>query len=273
MTPEEQDNLIDVLAALAHDGAPRATLDELAAEMARGYSIEVGSAARGYKLYLERTAPGRPLPPDFARRQYAAHQRFLVSTALAAARQPLTLPEHELSLERRLYLGWHFPEHPLWMAHARAGDWLIVAARRSPWVEAVVGPERLYAFRQNDLGLEVARALRRGRPLFAMFDFCYEDSLSVVSPFLGGPARTPAGLLRLAAQFGYTARVISGDERSAGILDTFELSEGDVQSHADRANRAIEGAILMDPARWLLWSAWEYRRYDLPGERGPSASA
>ena len=95
-----------------------------------------------------------------------------------------------------------------WRTSAEWGLLILVARSRPGWRRPPAAtPSATSAIRRSTS--PCPRALKAGRPVFAMFDYCYPDSHSLVTEFLGRPARTPAGLLLLARRFGYTAHVVS----------------------------------------------------------------
>ncbi len=205
----------------------------------------------------------RVSPAEIYYRQIESWREYLL--AAARGRGPGEVVPAGSRLERALYLGWHFPEYPLWLENLSRWGLLILVARLAAWMEETTGRDALCDFRDPALNLALPRALKAGRPVFAMFDYCYPDSHALETEFLGLPARTPAGLLLLARRFGYTVHVVSVREGLPAILDTFDPAALPVEECARRINATLEAEILRDPPRWLLWPMGE--------ERWPSLAA
>ncbi|HTQ78355.1 MAG TPA: hypothetical protein VMM92_00050 [Thermoanaerobaculia bacterium] len=256
MTPEQEDAAVAALRALARAGASHEALVAASREWISGYH-PVGLKAQ----WVYGQCYGHPAPPGVAAEFYHQHlaswQGFLLSAALAEG-PPDDVPEGSRG-PRKLFLAWHFPEYPRWLRNARTWGLLLLVARISPWMAEVAGRDALCNFQDPELNFAIPRALKAGRPILAMFDYCYPDSHSVVAPFLGRPARTPAGLLKLAGRFGYEVQVVSARDDRPAVLDAFDPATLSPEESASRANAAIEAEIRQDPPCWLLWAMADYR--------------
>lgn len=268
MTPEEQDHAIELLRAMRQAGSPEDELEAMSHQLSGRFMPMVYSAAQVCRAYFARRDPPQEPPADFVQRHYDSWRRYLLNAAAADGGQA-ELPD-ALAHGRVLLASWHFPEHPAWLARARAWDWLLVMGRRSARTQSVLGAAHLANFREDGLGLDIARAFHGGRAVCGMFDFCYDDSYAVIDDFLGAPAITAAGLLKLGERFGYKLCIVSGERLEGALIDMCDLAEVGVQAAAARINRAFEAQILADPPRWLLWGAvpqrWDAaaRRLGLP---------
>lgn len=257
MTPEQEDAAIRELRRLIRGGASANEILARSLVLAEGYETVAQKAQWVYRQCSGH--PGLEPLPDilFRLRHLEAWRQFLL--AAARDREPgESLPEGGRG-PRKLWLGWHFPEYPLFLEDAARWGFLALVPRSSPWIEERIGREALCNYRALSLNSTLPRALKAGRPIFAMFDHCYPDSRSVVSGFLGRPSRTPGGLLHLARRFGYEVHVASTRDGLPVVLDSFDPAGLSVEECAERANAALEAEILRDPPRWLLWALADER--------------
>ncbi len=256
MTPEQEDAAVEELRHLIRSGSPEPEVQARSLVLAQGYAT-VGQKA----LWVYRQCSGHPgltEPPElFYLRHLEAWRQFLL--AAARGRGPGDAVPEASRGPRKLFFGWHFPEYPLWLENMARWGLLLLVARVSSWMEETTGREALCNFRDPALSLAIPRALKAGRPIFAMFDYCYPDSHAVASEFLGRTSRAPAGLLHLARRFGYEVQVVSARDGLPSILATFDPAELSIEGAARRVNAAIESEILRDPSRWLLWAIAEDR--------------
>jgi hypothetical protein len=266
VTPEQENAAIAELRRLIRGGASDPEILARSLVLAEGYAT-VGEKAQ----WVYRQCSGLPEMPEilFYLRHLEAWRQFL----LAAAREGGTggsLPA-DGGGPRQLFFGWHFPEYPLFLEDAARWGLLALVPRLSPWIEERIGREALCNYRAPSLNTVLPRALKAGRPIFAMFDYCYPDSRSVVADFLGRPSRTPGGLLHLARRFGYEIRIVSARDGLPAVLDTFDPAGLSVEECAEQANAVLEAEILRDPPRWLLWAVAEERW--IPAATSSSAPA
>lgn len=253
MTPEQEDAAVEELRSLLRNGAPEGEILARSVVLAQGYAL----VARKAQWVFQQCFGEALHPAAFYHRHIEAWREFLL--AAARGRGPGAVVPEGSRPERALYFGWHFPEYPLWLENMSRWGLLLLVARVSEWMAEITGRDALCNFRDPALNFAIPRALKAGRPIFAMFDYCYEDSHSVVTGFLDRPSRTPGGLLHLARRFGYEVHVVSAREGLPVILDSFDPAPLAVEECARRINAAIEKEILEDPARWLLWAIAEER--------------
>jgi len=253
MTEEQEDAAIQELRSLLRSGASEDEIQARSIMLAQGYD----GVARKAQWVFRQCLGESPGPVEVYYRHIEAWREFLLSAARGHG--PGDVVPAGVGLERGLFLGWHFPEYPLWLENMSRWGLLLLVARVSAWMAETTGRDALCNFRDPALNLAIPRALKAGRPIFAMFDYCYPDSHSVVTRFLGRPTRTPGGLLHFARRFGYTAHVVSVRDGLPVILDRFHPAEFPVEECARRINAAIESEILRDPTRWLLWPIAEDR--------------
>jgi hypothetical protein len=247
MTEEQEDAAVLELRSLLRSGASGDEIQARSIVLAQGYDPVARKAQHVFRACMGDAVS----PVEVYARHIEAWREFLL--AAARGRGPGAIVPEGSSPERALYFGWHFPEYPLWLENMSRWGVLLLVARVSAWMEETTGRDALCNFRDPSLNLALPRALKAGRPVFAMFDYCYPDSHSVMTEFLGRPSRTPGGLLHLARRFGYKAHVVSERDGLPVLLDTFEPAGLSVEESAQRINTAIETEILRDPARWLLW--------------------
>jgi hypothetical protein len=256
MTEEQEDAAVQELRSLLRGGASEGEVLARSIVLAQGYD----GVARKAQWVFRECLGDSPSPVEVYHRHIEAWREFLL--AAARGRGPGDLVPEGRRPERAIYFGWHFPEYPLWLENMSRWGLLLLVARVPAWMAETTGRDALCNFRDPALNLAIPRALKAGRPIFAMFDYCYADSHSVVTDFLGRPSRTPGGLLHLARRFGYKAHVVSARDGLPVFLDTFDPAAFTVEECARRINAAIEAEILRDPARWLLWPIAEERWTD-----------
>jgi KDO2-lipid IV(A) lauroyltransferase len=147
----------------------------------------------------------------------------------------------------------------------------IGAEQRDPRItEAIADLRRSAGVKPVGKGLDLKAALsclRAGEVLAVLLDQDARDS-GVVSPFLGFPASTPTGPLKLARKFGspvlpvHVVRLPDGERFSMTIEPALEGPAGEpfgeeLQYAADRCNDAISAWIRCAPEQWL----WMYPRW------------
>jgi KDO2-lipid IV(A) lauroyltransferase len=147
----------------------------------------------------------------------------------------------------------------------------IGAEQRDPRItDAIADTRRKVGVNNVSKGLDLKAAvscLKRGEILAVLLDQDARDA-GVVSPFLGLPASTPIGPIKLARKFGapvVPVRVIrkpDGESFSMTIEPPLEGRNGepfglDVQYAADRCNETISAWIAETPEQWM----WIYPRW------------
>jgi KDO2-lipid IV(A) lauroyltransferase len=137
--------------------------------------------------------------------------------------------------------------------------------------DAIADMRRSVGVNHVSKGVELKAALsclKRGEILCVLLD---QDARSagVVSPFLGLPASTPVGPIRLARKFGspvlpvHIIRRPDGERFLMKVEPPLEGPNGepfgeDVQYAADRCNEAISAWIRQTPEQWM----WMYPRWE-----------
>jgi KDO2-lipid IV(A) lauroyltransferase len=120
-------------------------------------------------------------------------------------------------------------------------------------------------------GLDIKAAiscLKRGEILAVLLDQDARDK-GVISPFLGWPASTPTGAIRMARKLGCPVlpvrviRSLDGEHFVMTMDAPFEGKDGrpfgeDIQHAADTCNNAISSWIKETPEQWL----WMYPRWE-----------
>ena len=153
-----------------------------------------------------------------------------------------------------LLVGWHFPEHLGLIPFILRRDILCLVASEESWMEEMRRQNCIYCFRGGPVSSLLPRAFHAGRPVFAMFDHCYESSRHIITEFLSYPARTPTGILELAARHRYRVGLVSARGRIIKVIQSFPATP-DIRATVLTLNRTLEKEILRRPARWLLWPA------------------
>jgi lauroyl/myristoyl acyltransferase len=170
-----------------------------------------------------------------------------------SAEQPNSNPS-----ERILTVGWHFPEYPYHLQSAVSAGALILVAQRSDWMYSAVPHSNLFCFRGTESMTPLVRAFRNGRQVVVMMDYCYDETSHTVVNFLGYPARTPSGVLTLAARFGY--QITSGNHTErCSLVEAKVTGTKSVPELALAINSHLEQEILAAPAEWLLWASVDRR--------------
>lgn len=223
-------------------------------------------AAWAYRRAAERLGVATSPPGVFELRHLDAwdEHRVYAERVARGARLVADVPD----LTRQVLVTWHFPEYPLLLPLvARQQALVLIAQPAASMTEASYGAE-LCLFRQPGGAMAVARAFRAHRPIVAMLDYCYDETASVIADFCGYPARTPAGVFRLAHRFGYELAVVElNAEGEPTVIDSF-APDDDVTAAATRVNGVLERSIFAAPPRWLLWASVDRRwlgvEYDEP---------
>lgn len=254
MGPEE-DNLIAELRLLRAAGASREKQEALCDRFLPSY---LPIAQRAFALYdycRTRGDVGGDLTSDaFLAEHLRAWRDFFLNAAAIAdrpARPPLFDPA------RKLLVGWHAPDHPLWIRDLPEGNVLVLTARDAGWLQVEGIGHEFYCFRRARLGTRLLRAFHTGRPVFAMLDYCYQETLQTRVEFLGHPAATPTGVLQLALRFGYEIVFLRQTDSPVELIP--RPDRDDVGELALQINQRIETEIRAQPTRWLLWVSVDSR--------------
>jgi KDO2-lipid IV(A) lauroyltransferase len=148
----------------------------------------------------------------------------------------------------------------------------IGAEQRDPRItDAIADTRRSVGVNHVSKGLELKAAvscLKRGEVLAVLLDQDARDA-GVVSLFLGLPASTPIGPIKLARKFGapvvpvHVLRKPDGESFLMTIEPPLEGRDGepfglDVQYAADRCNETISAWISKTPEQWM----WMYPRWE-----------
>lgn len=160
-----------------------------------------------------------------------------------------------------IYATWHFPEYPSFLRCLVDSDAFVLLARDVPWIKKVIPPERLIIFRSNSVR-RLAHAFQLRQPIVCMFDYCYAETRSLMSSFLGFPCKTPSGLLELLIRYNYSLKFLTSDGltvKARPVAEHDSSSADCVQTLADSLNELIEAEILHSPCRWLLWPSIDTR--------------
>lgn len=147
----------------------------------------------------------------------------------------------------------------------------IGAEQRDPRItDAIDDLRRAGGVRPLGKGIDLREAiscLKRGEVLAVLLDQDARDR-GVVSPFLGFPASTPLGPIRLSRKFGcpvvpiHAVRSADGWRFTTKIEPMLSGREGepfgeDIQYAVDRCNEVISGWIRENPEQWM----WMYPRW------------
>lgn len=212
-------------------------------------------AAKNFKMVAERIAGDHPGELEFVAGYLDSCYRNAIQAAETA---PSTL---KVSLEggsRVLYLCWHFRDYPCIRAAVLARNALILVAKDADFMKDLADAGLTFNFRTSKSMFNLLRAMRNGRPIVAMFDYCYEGTRQDVIEFLSYPVKTPTGILRLAHMFGYEARVIGPVGGGVGTVGVFREIK-DERKSALAINSCIGNNILQNPVEWLMWPALDQR--------------
>jgi hypothetical protein len=251
----EEDRLIADLRHMRSQGDCLERQALLCNDFLKGYGTIAWEAFDSYRDCRSRGVVGGDAEPEsFLVAHLLAWRDFFLNAAAIA--DPPENPQ-ELDLSRKLLVGWHSPEFPLWIRDLPQGDVLVLTAREAGWLLEPEGiRHEFYCFLKPRLGSRLVRAFHAGRPVFAMLDYCYEGTVQRPVEFLGRPASTPTGILDLALRFGYD--VLFLDRPGVPLEPVPRPAGGDVEELALWINQRIEKGIQSSPPRWLLW-AWARR--------------
>jgi len=161
--------------------------------------------------------------------------------------------------ERILVVGWHFPELPLILAWAKRARLLALVSQDAPWLEDLRQAGCTANFRMEADVQRLVAEMGHGRNIAAMLDHVYPDTEQVRANFLGRPARTPCGILKLGISLGYTLALVAPRGEKIQVVATAKAEGMDVAGLAGLVNGWIEKEIVARPERWLMWSALPYR--------------
>lgn len=229
----------------------------LAQSFAMDYKALARKAAWAYSHYRKRAGCIEYDRKDFINSHLDAWAEFLVSAASVDCSglngQPILVDESP-----SLYVLWHFPNYPIFSAQVVICGGLVLVARVAPWMKPLSEAGLLFPFR-NRSAIGLLRACKQGRPLFAMMDYCYDETSSMDIPFLGYPARTPIGILKLAQRFCYRIRIVCEKDKQPFFREIGPISELSLQDLATNINAEIQAEILRDPPSWLLWASVDRR--------------
>jgi len=159
--------------------------------------------------------------------------------------------------KKNMYLTWHFPEYPLF-SKLFSSNSLVFIARDAAWMQKTLKKDNLFNFKKSKLKT-ILKKFQEGYPVTAMMDFCYPETNSINTTFLGYPARTPVGILKLGYQYGYNINVLGWNGTSPEILATFNSHDCSLYDQVSIINNKFEKNILRDPTVWLLWSSVDHR--------------
>jgi len=196
---------------------------------------------------------------NFAKNFAAACQTF----ARCAARPEASslILEVPTSLERCFILGWHFPEYPGLVTYATRQDMLCLLADSPIWLKHLADSGCTHVFRQSRNQLKLVRALKEGRPIYAMIDHIYPGSPSLTVSFLGYDTRVPSGPFELASRFGYQCSLLTMPRE--GRVKSISVPKGTAAEMAKTATDMLAAEILQIPSRWLMWPAVDQRWVDV----------
>lgn len=188
---------------------------------------------------------------------------------LAAERDPPAIdPGRVPPLGRTLIAGWHFPEHVRLTSLALREGVLVLAAAPAPWLARLDEAGLVLNFRETRAPVKLARWMAAGRPVYAMVDHCYPETMAVEVPFLTYPARTPAGVFHLAARYGYSVTVVGPREEGdgSGVAVVAEHPPDGAEAMCRAVTATVEAEIMGAPPRWTMWpsvdSRWVGVTYD-----------
>lgn len=220
---------------------------------------EARKAAWAYRHVLRRRHEAERGMTSF-QAAYAAAVRDHALFALDPAALPVAV-ELPGKLDHVLIVGWHFPEHVCLLDAALHFGVLVLSAGPAPWLAKLAAAGLVLNFRDRRCPVRLARWMAAGRPVYAMADHCYPETVSTIVPFLSYPARTPVGVFRLAERYGYAVEVLA--PRDGGRRATLRRIGRTPDTGADDlcrdATAAIEAEILRSPDRWLMWPAVDKR--------------
>lgn len=219
------------------------------------YEPIIRKAAWAYRHYCSRS--GRIPDPDFLHEHRAAWKDFFLSAARKRNMGAFNNYDSDF-FKSKLLLCWHFPEYPQYVQAVAKARIITVLPKPVPWMRELDELGLTYHFHEQNNVHQLMRWMNENRPILIMVDYAYESTRNAVSSFLSYPAKTPVGLIDLAARFGYGAVIFS--RKQGGFFDLGEELGRDCHDAVLRAvNGAIEQEILQSPARWLLWAGVDRR--------------
>ncbi len=186
---------------------------------------------------------------EFIGQQVEARADFLLNASFASERPC----EIKADVRKTLFVGWHFPEFPLAIVHGSKHDVLTLIARQAQWMDKFESTGCLFNFQSSQTALALARRFAAGQCVFAMMDYCYEETSWVPARLLGQMVKVPAGVLKLACRFDYRIAFVSLRGDSICEVDSFAAKDSGIDGSAQRINDTLEQEILRTPPRWLLW--------------------
>jgi hypothetical protein len=219
------------------------------------YEPMIRKAAWAYRHYCSRS--GCIPDPDFLQDHRVAWKDFLLSAA--HKRNTGSFNNYGSDFFRsKLLLCWHFPEYPQYVQAVAKSRIITVLPKPVPWMQELDELGLAFYFHKQNNAQQLLRSMKEGHPILIMMDYAYESTRNAVSPFLSYPAKTPIGLIDLAARFGYGAIIFSRKQECFFDLGE-ELGRGCRDAVLRAVNGAIEQEILQSPARWLLWAGVDRR--------------
>lgn len=153
-----------------------------------------------------------------------------------------------------LYLCWHFPEYPLIMERLIEKRIVTVVAKNAAWMQRLHECDLTANFRSVSGRHKLHKHFKYRSSILAMIDYCYEETKSEITPFLGVLCRTPAGIIRRCMLLNYRIVVISCEE---GCFIAEEINNRENRDNINHVlteiNSRVSVRISRNPARWLLW--------------------
>jgi hypothetical protein len=208
-----------------------------------------------YSHYLLRTGQDAHVEPTFIEGYLHAWRDSILYLANGADHLKFDVVG---DLSHTVIAGWHFPEHTALISKVAEANALVLVAEEQAWMRPLRERNCLYCFREG-FSLALPRALSAGRPVFAMFDFCYPETRHIITDFLSYPTRMPAGLLQLARRYNYALRLASIRGRKIQFVANISSQDRDETQIAAELNRKLEREILRRPERWLMWPSVDQR--------------
>lgn len=196
---------------------------------------------------------GVPVDVVHADEHIDAWIEFLNTAASAVGGKRLVT---DVTSSSTIYLGLHHSTYPfLAQSILRSGVHVLVA-RKVKWLEAIGGN---FIDLLRNAG-DIRSICQRHEPIFAMMDYCYDQTRSVCdAPFLSYPTRTPTGLLKLARRYQYDLAFLRPNGRIHDGISVTQMQSANVETIARWMNSLIEEQVLAEPSRWLLWASLDRR--------------
>ncbi|HZG18620.1 MAG TPA: hypothetical protein VE092_01285 [Herbaspirillum sp.] len=160
--------------------------------------------------------------------------------------------------DRCLYICWHFRDYPAIRKELFKIKPLILIAQDADWLVELTNAGFTFNFRTAKNFLRLIRSMKSGRPLVAMFDYCYEETRHISIDFLSYNARTPVGILHLAKRYGYRIQILGTQSGEIGTLKRISCIE-DVEVIAKEINKFLTAEIMAAPTHWIMWPALDQR--------------